>query len=406
MLTSAPVRWLGLLEAQLRFDWLVPVAWLGIFALAAAVLSWAFVRQPLLMVQVLRSPLGWVLLAGVCWALATAAWSVAQSSTIRLWVVLAGTVLIGLWLAKAFPVQRSLFLLLVAMTIVFVGSVMLYAWQPGLATHTGGMHDGRWMGLLTHKNHLGNLAALGLVLSTIYFLWVLPQSADWLVSVCVASLAAVMLVFAESATAVLVVAAGLGTVVLCKIRERFAFAPFWYVALIAIALLSLIVFQTHIFELLGRSSTLTGRNLIWTGLIAEIKSRPFLGFGYEAYWANPDVHSVTMSSALSGSHNGFIKVWLDQGVIGFALIVICYLWALGIFVKRFWLRQIGLSTVVAGSLLVMVFVNNLGENTLTQAGSVFHALWVYAVLLLAIPYDGEVSSRSGKQPYAGTGASS
>lgn len=406
MLTSAPVRWLGLLESQFGLGWLVPVAWLGTFAVVAIVISWALVRQSLVLEQVIRSPLSWLLLAGVCWALATVVWSVDQSSTIRLWVVLAGTVLIGLGLAKASPVQRSLFLLLVAMTLVFVGSVLLYVWIPGLAIHTGGMHDGRWMGLLTHKNHLGNLAALGLVLSAIYIFWVIPQAVDWLVSVFVASLAAVMLVFAESATAVLVAAAGLSVVVLCKVREQLAFAPFWYLALIAGALVGLLAFQEDIFELLGRSSTLTGRTEIWEGLVAEIKNRPFLGFGYEAYWANRDAHSVSMPAGLSGSHNGFIKVWLDQGIVGFALILVCYLWAIGIFVKRFWLRQIGLSTVVAGSLLAMVFVNNLGENTLTQAGSIFHALWVYAVLLLAAPFDRVASSRSGEPSLADTGASS
>ncbi len=80
MLTSAPVRWLGQLESQFGMGWLVPMAWLGTFALVAMVIGRAVVRQPHLLAQVLKSPLGWLLVAGVCWALAKAAWSVARSS--------------------------------------------------------------------------------------------------------------------------------------------------------------------------------------------------------------------------------------------------------------------------------------------------------------------------------------
>lgn len=406
MLTGAPIRWLGLLESQFGADWLVPVAWLGTFALASIVLVGAFIRQPIVLAHVVKSPLYWLLFSGVCWALLTAIWSVDQSVTIRLWVVLAGTALIAVVFANVYTVHGFLLLLVVSVAIIFVGSVILNSWDPELATHSGGTHDGRWMGLLTHKNHLGNLAALGLVFSAIYVFWTVPNTLSWLASVLVASLSAVILVFAESATAVLVAIAGLTVLMFCLLRKQFSIAPYWYLVAIGLALLGLLVFKDVIFDFLGRGSTLTGRVHIWKILLVEIKLRPIAGFGYEAYWSNPNVHSVSLPDGLRGSHNGFIKIWLEQGLTGVGIVIVTYGWAIRVFVSRFWKRQIELRTVLSGVLLAMVFVNNLGENTLTQAGSIFHALWVYAVLLLAFPYDGEVSSRSGKQPHAGTGVSS
>ena len=75
---------------------------------------------------------------------------------------------------------------------------------------------------------------------------------------------------------------------------------------------------------LGKDSTLTGRTAIWNGVMASIGKRPILGYGYGGFWWGTRGEAYSIDSRVGWmvpySHNGFMDVWLDLGMVGFALI--------------------------------------------------------------------------------------
>lgn len=77
---------------------------------------------------------------------------------------------------------------------------------------------------------------------------------------------------------------------------------------------------------LGRTDnveTFTGRTPVWTYLIERyISERPLLGAGYGGFWTGQRINDVSANvpwSIIIYSHNGFIELALDLGLIGVAL---------------------------------------------------------------------------------------
>lgn len=381
MLTGALVRPLSWLEVQLETGWLVPVSWMLLFAVAGTgVIS-----------KMLQSGAYWFkhqlglgslfIVFSLIWALLSCIWSVAIITTLKMWVVLAGTTLIGFYWKAFLNDKRIINPLTIGFICIALSSIALHAFEPELSIHTEQWHLNRWKGVLSHKNHLGNVAAVAFVLSVTSMIWS-KNPLGWVFAVVSASLSAAMLVLAESATGVVVALSGLITVGICLLRSVTRLHPASYVFTGAIVLLTFYIFRDQALDLLGRSSNFTGRLGIWSKLWIEIQQRPWVGFGYEAFWANRGAHTTQLNEYLSGTHNGYLKIWIEQGAIGLALIILAYAYAIYRFLQAFWFGKFTPGTVASGALLIMVLVNNLGENTLTQAGSLFHALWVYAVLRL------------------------
>jgi exopolysaccharide production protein ExoQ len=77
-----------------------------------------------------------------------------------------------------------------------------------------------------------------------------------------------------------------------------------------------------VLGLLSRDQNLTGRREIWSMVLEAIAKRPWLGYGYEAFWRGADGPSADIS--LNGwippsAHNGFLDLGLAFGVVGPAL---------------------------------------------------------------------------------------
>jgi exopolysaccharide production protein ExoQ len=75
--------------------------------------------------------------------------------------------------------------------------------------------------------------------------------------------------------------------------------------------------------LLGRaeeSDTLSGRAFIWPLVSYYISFRPWLGYGYEAFWnpAHIDTISDELQWGLREAHNGYLEVLLSTGIVGLA----------------------------------------------------------------------------------------
>jgi exopolysaccharide production protein ExoQ len=97
--------------------------------------------------------------------------------------------------------------------------------------------------------------------------------------------------------------------------------------------------------LLGRSAetadvgTLTGRTDLWKALLLYVAKRPWLGYGFDAFWTADHVEAVTLDQGwlVSHAHSSYIENLLNLGYVGLAAFVVSVfggIWAAVVRVKR------------------------------------------------------------------------
>lgn len=74
----------------------------------------------------------------------------------------------------------------------------------------------------------------------------------------------------------------------------------------------------------GKDPTLTARTDIWAGAMEAISRRPWTGYGIGGVWINNDAEPTRtilrgLGFIVYHSHNGFLEIWLQLGLIGLAL---------------------------------------------------------------------------------------
>ena len=140
-----------------------------------------------------------------------------------------------------------------------------------------------------------------------------------------------------------------------------------------------------IAPLLGRNAQLTGRVELWLILPSYIADRPWLGYGFGAFWVADSENVALIWDAVGWAppeaHNGWLDLLLELGVVGLAVLSL----------QIFLIVINGIRAVVEGrepdsqyllmtTLIILVF--NISESGLVAPG-VMWVLLVIAVTALA-----------------------
>jgi exopolysaccharide production protein ExoQ len=306
--------------------------WLMLLTSGALIVLWR-VR----LASVLLRALNPFLLLFICIAIASVAWSIDPSLTVRrlirlctIVLVCAGFVLVG-WHPRRFQaVVRPV------LTIVLAGSICFGLLFPELAIHQETSVEllGAWRGLATHKNGLGALACIALIL---WFHAGLTREVRPLFAVAGGAIALTCLALSRSSTSL--VATGFVAVILLVLlrapRGLRPYLPYFVVTLAsmllvyALAVLDLVpglgTLLAPVTALTDKGTTLTGRTQIWTIIADHIRLHPFFGSGYAAYWTGAPTGGTDayefiqrMGAFYPGSaHNGYLDVVNDLGWVGF-----------------------------------------------------------------------------------------
>lgn len=86
-------------------------------------------------------------------------------------------------------------------------------------------------------------------------------------------------------------------------------------------------FADMFYEFTGKTLAFTGRIDIWQFAISAWKTKPIIGYGYGAFWDNENfIYQMTLNLnkwiPVRGSHNGYIDILLNIGILGLILIMI------------------------------------------------------------------------------------
>ena len=142
-----------------------------------------------------------------------------------------------------------------------------------------------------------------------------------------------------------------------------------------------------LFAFLGRDASLTGRDDLWAAVIRAIGRRPWLGYGFDAVWTRPFSGVAMTIQQQTGwdsphSHNGFLDLALDLGLVG-----------VGIFLSGLVVHLFKAVTAVRQSrekralwpLMYLSFLifYNLTESSLLTVNSLYWVLYVSVAVSLA-----------------------
>ena len=214
-------------------------------------------------------------------------------------------------------------------------SMLLLKYYPFLGIEYGRWTGERmWLGVTTQKNNLGVLS----MMSAFYLIWTLYQR--WregklqlsgfqnLVDLSILALALYLLKgppdnYSATSTATLLMAVWM-LFVLYRAHDRKEGRGYRMPFAVLIAGITLGISIPLVgggwfggaLELLGRDATFTGRTEIWAELLPIAWKSPILGLGYGSFWINPPTKWL-----LTHSHNGYLEILLELGLIGLALVL-------------------------------------------------------------------------------------
>jgi exopolysaccharide production protein ExoQ len=273
----------------------------------------------------------WPLVGFSILMLLSSLWSVAPDVTRRESIELTGTTLVGVYLVVLFPLEKLLKTLSYVIAAIAAASLLLIVVAPARGRLFYGA--GAWSGIYEDKNLLGAAMALGIV-SLVAFA---VHSRGWsfvrvflTIAIC-----AIILVGANSATSLVGCGSTLVlmlTILLLRPSKNTVLArtSIVTVAVVSLAFIGITGFQTgSLFDLIGRSSDLTGRTTFWPALWTAIYDRPILGFGYGAFFKST-IATDYLGDFLAGSggwtpyhaHNSFLQVLLNGGYSALSLCIV------------------------------------------------------------------------------------
>ena len=331
----------------------------------------------------------WILVP-VLIAIVSTVWSQYPSFTVRGSAVLLATTAFGVYFGVRYTIPQQLRLLAWAFFFVLIISFFFAIFIPMYGID-GGSNSGDWRGAFLYKNVLAEIA----VLAFLVFLFVRPRTSRSLRWFGIAASLA-LLFLSGSATGIIVCFAIVATLPLYKLAHaRWTLVIPVTLGLSLLLAGSLLVMKTGAAEslqLMNRGPDLTGRTELWNAVLISISKRPWLGYGFSAFWEGMNGESESVLKAagwMAGyAHDGFLDLLLQLGFLGLVTFVAGYLvlWRRAL---AFLSRATGPAPLWLCAFLAFMLLYNLTEGSSILAQNTIYWILYIAAAVNLIP----VSSR-------------
>jgi O-antigen ligase len=326
-------------------------------------------------------------------AAASAAWSQDPVFTLRRSAVLFATTAFGVYFGSRYSISEQLRLLAWTCALIVLTSFGLGLFLPDYGVdHL--LHPGDWRGVFIHKNVLARV----MLLSVLVFHFVRPTIFGKLRWVGIAACLG-LLALSRSVTGVVVFALLLATLPLWRlVRSNLTIIIPAGIVIGFVTVGAAVLVAMHgreLLDVLHRSPTLTGRTDLWPAVLVSIGKRPWLGYGFNAFWMGMQGESASVITRLgwapAHAHNGFFDLLLDLGILGLGTFLAGYL--------SLWNKSLRLLRSATGPYpvwlcvyLVFMFVYNLAESSILVQNNLFWILYVSAASTLAALFPEEYLS--------------
>ncbi len=310
-------------------------------------------------------------------------WSATPDETLSKSIAFVGSTLFGIYLATRYTLKQQIEILAYAFSIV-IGLSFFYGLALPQYGIMGGVHQGDWRGIYSHKNTLGKQ----MVLSAATFLTLALNSQQKSWKPLFGLLASVVLIaLCTSKGAMINLSILLATGSLCYLlRWQLRFLVPTLMGGITLGTISFLWIMNHLEEIaafLKKDLTLTGRTDIWSLVFDMIQKKPWFGYGYFGFWNGWDSDAAYVWRAFNwdapNAHNGFIDTWVQLGFVGLALFL------LGLYFHLLHsLLQLRCTSepeyIWPVLLFVYVIFSNLPESNALQPNDLFWVLYVSTTL--------------------------
>jgi exopolysaccharide production protein ExoQ len=262
-------------------------------------------------------------------ALTSVAWSQFPRESLQYGVYACVDVAFALYIVARFDSDRRIQLFIIVGWIVVLASACaaLVFPQYGIDNQGGEGTVNAWIGIFPHKNWCSIMIVF--LLSAGFYIRHSSPLARVARFVFIA-FSLLIVALTKSRTGWFVAACLLLYVAATALLKRFKTMDRLFVGLFAggvVAALGAIVTLNFsaLMLLVGKDPTLTGRTVLWSLAFDEALKRPFMGYGYRAFWAGLRGESANVSLSagwiVPAAHDGFLDLWLGLGVVGVFLVV-------------------------------------------------------------------------------------
>jgi O-antigen ligase len=268
--------------------------------------------------------------------------------------------------------------MVLAAGVVLTLSILVAIAIPGIGTLP---ESGAWRGLFGAKNSCAG-TCLFLLLPAIH--WKTRGSFERALRWAVISEALLLILMSQSRTgwglAIAMISVTATLSLLRRMRSREAVAV--VATLIGLGVLTLYAgyqYGPQLLAFIGKDPTMSQRTVIWQMVSESMLKRPFLGYGFAAFWNGMGGESLNVIMVThwmqAQSQNGYLDVWLQLGVVGMVLLAACFLQAGRYALPNF--RTPGAAQLWI-ELVICVLLFNIGESTLMGSHSLSWFLFIVA----------------------------
>lgn len=267
-----------------------------------------------------------LLLALPAWAICSTLWSNDPTRTIAFSVLAMVMTVFGLYLGTRFTPRQQMQLFLLTGLLTTAASVLLIAVLPAAGVDYKNSTVGL-QGIYPSKNICAAVTAGFL---TTAFLYKFKGKGGPMKRLAYVVLLIALIIGSTARTGWIVTLLVVGFIALMRFMrsvrpiERITLA--WFLpALTAVGTWFVYSNQAEIAVALGKDPTFSGRTNIWSVMFLAIVERPFLGFGYDAFFivGSGELHRLSLAAgdaSLSNAENGILQMWLEIGLVGLVIL--------------------------------------------------------------------------------------
>lgn len=336
------------------------------------------------------------LLVLVSIAVFSVAWSVAPGSTLPSTRGLIRLSLYGVYLAARYSLSEQMTLIGVVCLLSGLFSILIAVGNPTQGTQ---VLQGQtvWKGIFPHKNFLSRVMTMS---SLLFLNFATDRSQQrnklFVWTGLIVSIFLVLLTQSKTALSALSITYCLSIFYVVS-RQKFRIkAALFAIVILIVSLIGLLIFgniEYILIDLLGKNLEFNGRLPLWQLGLDKALERPWLGYGYDAFW-NSDESIYVINNSWGKSfanhntssnfniHNGYLELFISLGFIGTFVYLLCFVRDL---VKAFIIINVKKDSQAFWLLQYLVFTllfNMAVGSTILAASNI---LWsIYISISLAI----------------------